>query len=142
MAPNEKVTFHEIYEITLNKTRQSHVFQKADNERINIRSFSTWRFGLRSHGRLIYSKILVLSTFQNHEKHDFWHEWGRTSTFYHFEMGNLHEIESSSYLDYSRAIFILFFIMFTWFYWFSRVSGPKTPQNHMNCLCTIFAYCA
>ena len=106
----------------------STCWRKAHNERINIRSFSTGRFGLRSHWRLISSKRHVFEKWWTYEKHVFCHEWCYNLRFWGFEMCNRRGIERSSCLDYSRGLKSIFLNYFVWFYWFSRVWGPKIPK--------------
>ncbi len=99
--------------IRIVKTRsKSTCLWKAHIKRINIRSFSTWRFGLRSHGRLTFSKRIVFAKCQKHKNHNFGNEWDRNSRFWTFEKGNRRRIARSSDLDYSRPQKYVFWIIF------------------------------
>ena len=91
---------------------KSFFWWKSHNERINIRSFSTYRFGLSSHGRLIYSERHIFSKWQAHEQQCVWLRMRSLFEILGFEMCNRRGIERSTDLDYSRGEQIRFLIFF------------------------------
>ena len=100
------------------KTQSKFTFWwKAHDERIDVRSFSTDQFGLRSHMRLTFSKKLIFLKIDAH-KNMFLVMNQVDIQCLHFEKCILHEIARSSDLDYSWGLKhqnMCFFIACYWF---------------------------
>ena len=104
MAPNEKVTFREKVEFALTKHGQSPLFAEKLKMTINTRSFYTWQFCLRSHGRSIYSTIFFPRIVEIMKNMILAMNGGRGSRFSGFEKGIRRGIARSIYLNYSRGL--------------------------------------